>query len=388
MKSPRNTLIGLLAGASTLALAAVSPSQADPLQLLTGSTETVIISDDADYVELDGDFAGDVINEAIIGPTNEGSSPSNVGISAAASAIISGDLINSVDGEVSAVSVSASSASAVGINLPGTQVPAVINDGLIQAYASASSATVATAIANAFGVVNSSNVASIVNSGSISASAAARFAGAGNANAKAIGLDLSALGDNASGLDNSNLISAQANAFANGTATATAVGVSVSASGGVVSGVILNGGRIEASAAAATQSGLTIAGSANAIGISVSNCDIDCAITNTGEIVVAASGQSGSAIGIRVDGPGVGIVENDGGTIDATFDDGSGPARGTAIDVQDSNAIEIQLKGSVADGQINGDIEIGDGDVIRVSEGNTYLTGDVSSSGGTATSSS
>ena len=274
MKSPRNTLIGLLAGASTLALAAVSPSQADPLQLLTGSTETVIISDDADYVELDGDFAGDVINEAIIGPTNEGSSPSNVGISAAASAIISGDLINSVDGEVSAVSVSASSASAVGINLPGTQVPSVINDGLIQAYASASSATVATAIANAFGVVNSSNVASIVNSGSISASAAARFAGAGNANAKAIGLDLSALGDNASGLDNSNLISAQANAFANGTSTATAVGVSVSASGGVVSGVILNGGRIEASAAAATQSGLTIAGSANAIGISVSNCDI------------------------------------------------------------------------------------------------------------------
>ena len=42
---------------------------------------------------------------------------------------------------------------------------------------------------------------------------------------------------------------------------------------------------------------------------------------------------------------------------------------------------EIQLKGSVADGQIIGDIEIGDGDVINVSEGNTYLTGEIVSNG-------
>ena len=58
MASPKNTLIGLLAGASALALAAVTPSHADGT-ILSGTSGPVTIVDDTDFIEIDGTFSND-----------------------------------------------------------------------------------------------------------------------------------------------------------------------------------------------------------------------------------------------------------------------------------------------------------------------------------------
>ena len=267
-----------------------------------------------------------------------------------------------------------------------------INTGTITATANAIANATAGAVASAhaYGVVQSVGGASslfmgLTNDGSISASASATALASGSAAANATGAVLSATGSAAFDVTNSDLISARATASGNGNASAVARGVSIVATG-TATGTFENSGRIEAIASALNESGTAVAGTAAATGVSIDSSGLTGAITNTGVIVAQASGLTAStstAKGVTIAGVASGTFVNDGGTIEATVVDATGVARGIAIEVQDtSNAVmTLDLKGSVADGHIVGDVAIGDGDVINVTEGNTYLTGNIATSG-------
>ena len=509
MASPKNTLIGLLAGASALALAAVTPSHADGT-ILSGTSGPVTIVDDTDFIEIDGTFSndldpGDVTNEAVVGQ----SAPASIGLYVDPAAIISGNLVNGAAGEIFASSAAVPTATATGVSLDGAVVDAIQNYGLIDAFASAAASiatanalgilygqsdtalsiadllndgsivaaaeaaantssnasaraystgviqyadtapdasallenngdisavadaiasasltnafasaeatgvdqdaqvvdqintgtitatanaiadatTGAVASAHAYGVVQSVGGASsllmgLTNDGSISASASAVAMSSGSAAANATGADLTALGAAGFGVTNSNLISARATASGNGNASAVARGVSIVATG-TATGTFENSGRIEAIASAVNESDTAVAGTVAATGVSIDSSGLTGDITNTGVIVARASGQSVNAKAVTIAGVASGTFVNDGGTIEATVVDATGLARGIAIEVQDtSNAVmTLDLKGSVADGHIVGDVVIGDGDVINVTEGNTYFTGEIASNG-------
>jgi hypothetical protein len=199
MASSKNTLIGLLAGASALALAAVTPSHADGT-ILSGTSGPVTIVDDTDFIEIDGTFSndldpGDVTNEAIVG----GSAPASVGLSVDPAAIISGNLVNSGAGEIYASSAAVPTATATGVSLEGAVVNGIQNYGLIDGFASAS-ASVAAAYANGMLYGQSDSVLSIadlLNDGSIVAAAEATANTNSNASARALSAGVSQYADTA-----------------------------------------------------------------------------------------------------------------------------------------------------------------------------------------------
>ena len=263
------------------------------------------------------------------------------------------------------------------------------NTGTIAATANAiaNATTGAVASANAYGLVQavggaSSLIMGLSNDGSISAYASAVALSSGSAAAIATGAGLTAFGAADFGVTNNNLISARANAWSDGNASAVARGVSIVATG-TATGTFENSGRIEAIASALNELGTAVVGTADATGVSIDSSGLTGEITNTGVIVAQASGQTVNAKGVTIAGVASGTFVNDGGTIEATVVDATGLARGIAIEVQDtSNAVmTLDLKGSVADGHIVGDVVIGDGDVINITEGNTYFTGEIASNG-------
>ena len=262
------------------------------------------------------------------------------------------------------------------------------NTGTIAATANAiaNATTGAVASANAYGLVQtvggaSSLVMGLTNDGTISASGAVALSN-GSAAVIATGAGLTAFGAADFGVTNNNLISARAKAWSDGNASAVARGVSIVATG-TATGTFENSGRIEAIASALNELGTAVVGTADATGVSIDSSGLTGEITNTGVIVAQASGQTVNAKGVTIAGVASGTFVNDGGTIEATVIDATGLARGIAIEVQDtSNAVmTLDLKGSVADGHIVGDVVIGDGDVINVTEGNTYFTGEIASNG-------
>ena len=127
MQSSKSGLIGLLAGASVLALAAVSAPAAAEI-ILSGANASVDITTDTDYVVIDNTFSatGDVTNSARIGDI----APNSQGFYVDPAAVIAGSLINDVTGEIHALSASTSSAAATGLSVVGNGVASIINDGL------------------------------------------------------------------------------------------------------------------------------------------------------------------------------------------------------------------------------------------------------------------
>jgi uncharacterized protein with beta-barrel porin domain len=288
----------------------------------------------------------------------------------------------------------------------GTATASFVNSasGVFSVFASATAvgeaaAGGASATVNALGVeqglsgTGATGVASFSNAGLFQVGAyAEQDAFVGTASAFAGGLSVSATGiagDNvALAVVNSGTFSVHATAVGSDEAFAFAGGIGVFADG--VTGGIANSGTLDVAASASAAN----TQSATATGILIASDVNTATVTNTGLIDVRAitNGGFSDAVGIRLDALGGGLlapaigdtafIVNDGGTIRAmeSVDGGLTFQRGTAIDVQNApNAVEIDLKGTSADGFIYGDIEISADDSIVVSNGETRFLGTINS---------
>ena len=295
-------------------------------------------------------------------------------------------------------------------------VASVQNVGFIggSAHATANAAFLtgdaAVASATARGVAQTLNsafpLAVVANSGTIDALASANARGF-TATAFASAVGVSVVGNTGGGtldaeITNNGLIAATALAFASGVAqaraTALATGIFV-ATDFFKTGNIVNNGSIFATAVATG----TI-GTAHAIGINDPSTFNDTHIVNTGLIhaFAQASGtfMGAGATGILVSGnrceealvacdvqptqaivPPVMTITNAGGTIWAGYTlNGSPILRGNAINTEDApNPVVIELQGGARGnaGHIFGDIYISPDDAIEVTNGETFLEGNV-----------
>ncbi|MFO1123800.1 MAG: autotransporter domain-containing protein [Hyphomicrobiales bacterium] len=359
-----------------------------------------------------GNIVATALATAFATPANAAASANAIGISQTASgdsssgASASADLVNS--GSVSAFAhadaeslsgtnaIADADATGVSQSVSGGDGHAisVANQGSISATAEASalaSGTPADAGAGARGVVQTfaatgggaGATAGLDNDGTISASARAQAIGLADADAGAV--EVNAAGDIAVDIDNQGTLSATADANGDGGAIAMARGLTI-VSSGIISNAISNGGSISAiangNAVLASPAGSFVTGSAFATGVTIDGTEFTGTFTNTGSITAEASGLTSWATGIRITGGGAGTepgtIVNDGGTIAATYDTGKGAQRGVAIDTLNaSSPIDIQLKGSVADGQIVGNLELSSDDTVEVTDGNTRVTGNI-----------
>ena len=243
---------------------------------------------------------------------------------------------------------------------------------------------------------NGSPLAIVANSGTIDALASANARGF-TATAFASAVGVSVVGHTGGGtldaeITNNGLIAATALALASGVtqarATALATGIFV-ATDFFKTGNIVNNGSIFATAIA---SGTV--GTAHAIGINDPSAYNDGNIVNTGLIHAFAQANGtfmgAGATGILVSGneeetqeivPPVMTITNAGGTIWAGYTlNGSPIQRGYAINTEDApNPVVIELQGGARGnaGHIFGDIYISPDDSIEVTNGETFLDGDV-----------
>jgi uncharacterized protein with beta-barrel porin domain len=380
------------------------------------NTGTIAIQAEANATALGGSAAAEAlaggIGQAAYNAADASTLISNSGtISVSASAIAHGDGLAQAqalaggaqqEGSATALGLVTTSFvnSASGVFAVSADATAVADDLV---------ASVGGALAGAIGLrqdltgTGTAGTASFANAGIFSVDASAS-ADALNGVALAAAAGYSVAGTDIAGDDillavtNSGTLSVSAFAAAPDIAGALANGIVVSAAGvsGNVANSSFNSLHVTAEAigdiANASAFGITVTSDVNTATITNTGLiDVRAIVTDTGGAFPADSTATATAIrletgaGILV--PAIGdtaFIVNDGGIIrsSVSVDGGLTFTRGTAIDVQNApNPVEIDLKGTSADGYIYGNIEIGADDAIVVSNGETEFNGTVNSDG-------